>query len=147
MRVVPDVPDGLDTLGNFDYELIERVITNLSSNALEYSAQEYTVSIRLRADDQHVHVSVQDHRIGLTSDDMNRLFQRYSRTDGAGVEGLMVLGWGCTCRKGLSKHMVADMGGVRGPRPRIDVPRDLAPIQQVAERLLRKGPYHGVLRK
>jgi len=59
---------------------LRQVITNLISNALKYSPQGGTVTIRarLRGAD-HIAVEVKDQGLGIPSDELPRLFQKFQR--------------------------------------------------------------------
>lgn len=56
-----------------------RMLDNLLDNALKFTPDGGTVVINLRADDQNVHLSVQDTGIGIPADDRAKLFSRFHR--------------------------------------------------------------------
>ena len=62
-----------------DREQLERVIGNLLTNALKYSAHDAPVRVRLAADESWIHVAVSDYGIGIGSELIARLFDRYYR--------------------------------------------------------------------
>ncbi len=72
---------------------LERIVTNLLTNALKYSSG--PVELAARADDGQVVISVADHGPGIPTDDLPRVFDRYfrarhhARTGGFGL-GLYV---------------------------------------------------------
>ena len=100
-RVQLDIPEDLDTRGDLDAELTERVIGNLLSNAFKYSPPESPIQIGIRGDASALHVTVRDHGIGLTSDEMARLFRRYSRAQGAIEQRVDGLGLGLYLSRGI----------------------------------------------
>lgn len=57
---------------------MEQVIENLLSNALKFGAGR-PVSLRLRADKSSVWVEVQDHGIGMSADQQERIFGRFEQ--------------------------------------------------------------------
>lgn len=64
-----------------DPDRLERVLTNLISNALKYSEGEVTV--RLGAGDGTALISVRDRGPGISAEDLPRVFERYYRADRA----------------------------------------------------------------
>lgn len=75
---------------NGDKHRIEQVLNNFLANAVKYSpdANEVVLSSKVVAD--NIVVSVQDHGIGISKDDLTKLFDRYYRADNAAMkfEGL-----------------------------------------------------------
>jgi len=60
-------------------EGLNRVLSNLVTNAIKYSPAGEPVTIRLRAAEKAVVLSVSDRGSGIAPEDQPRLFQRYSR--------------------------------------------------------------------
>jgi len=98
------LPDDLPPV-SADYARLERIITNLLTNALKYSAPDTPVIIRAQREDASVVVSVTDHGRGIAPEDISHLFERYYRvnrdhdTEGIGL-GLYI-----------TKRMVEAHGG------------------------------------
>jgi signal transduction histidine kinase len=92
-RILLDVPPGAVT-GTWDLHTLDQVISNLLANAIKYSAPEAPVTVTIRAEEAQVHLDVRDSGIGLTSDEIARLFQRYGRTEEAIRQGIQDLGLG-----------------------------------------------------
>ena len=65
-----------------DAPRLERVITNLLTNALKYSAEGTPVSVRLARTDSALELEVEDHGIGIAPESVKRLFERYYRSPG-----------------------------------------------------------------
>lgn len=63
-----------------DATRIERVIVNLLTNALKYSAEDAPVNVRLARHGNEVMLGVTDRGIGIAPDSAKRLFERYYRT-------------------------------------------------------------------
>lgn len=75
-----DAPDELpDALG--DAERNWQILTNLVSNAMKFSEGEPTVRVRISTmlDEQVVAIEVRDNGVGISSEDLPRLFRRFSR--------------------------------------------------------------------
>lgn len=71
-----------------DVDRIERVITNLVSNALAYSPASSRIVVRLEQRRASACISVIDRGPGLTPDDARRVFDRYSRGRASKGNGL-----------------------------------------------------------
>ncbi|HOG47921.1 MAG TPA: ATP-binding protein, partial [Anaerolineae bacterium] len=66
-----------------DPDRLERVLTNLWSNALKYSAPGTPVTVSARQEGREVITSVADRGPGIAPEDLPGLFQRYFRTAAA----------------------------------------------------------------
>lgn len=62
-----------------DKHCIAMAVENLISNALKYSFEGTTTTVRLTSRKQHVEIAVTDHGVGIDPDDIPLLFQRFSR--------------------------------------------------------------------
>jgi signal transduction histidine kinase len=81
-RVRIAVPEGLPPVWA-DPARLERILTNLLSNALKYSPPETEVELAAERTGADVTVSVIDHGIGIAGEDLPHLFERYYRATGA----------------------------------------------------------------
>jgi signal transduction histidine kinase len=82
-EVVIDVPDDLRPL--VDPMAFERIVGNLVTNALRYGRT--PISVRAAQNDRHFRLSVEDHGDGVAPGFVPRLFDRFSREDGAEAPG------------------------------------------------------------
>ncbi len=74
-----DVPPGLPRV-TADPERLRQLLTNLVSNAVKYSPGGDSVLVRARQPaGGHVQIDVVDHGLGVPSDQMGRLFQKFER--------------------------------------------------------------------
>lgn len=73
-----DVPDLM-----LDQVLVLRVLDNLIGNAIKYSPEEQPVRVRCFARNGEVMVSVTDEGIGIPSDELSKLFNRFFRSSNA----------------------------------------------------------------
>ncbi|MBQ9736000.1 MAG: HAMP domain-containing histidine kinase [Clostridia bacterium] len=64
-----------------DRAKIAQVLCNLINNAMNYSAEEKTVYLRVLCDDVRVRVEVEDHGIGISAEDLPNVWNRYYRVD------------------------------------------------------------------
>ena len=67
----------------YNEEAIERVINNLVVNAIKYSPEnsKIEITVGLTEDNEHVKVSVKDEGIGIAEDVIDRVFDRFYRTE------------------------------------------------------------------
>ncbi len=74
-----DLPEELNI--NVDRSLIERVITNLVTNAIKYSQPKRTTHISLSKRNKYIEISVRDGGIGLREKEIKLLFKKFSRIE------------------------------------------------------------------
>lgn len=69
---------------------LEQVLINLLDNAIKYSPGGEEVLVRVSLEEKHVIVCVQDYGVGIDKNNVNKLFDRYFRTDNTAMrfEGL-----------------------------------------------------------
>jgi signal transduction histidine kinase len=72
-----DLPDEL--IINLDQSAIERVMTNLISNALKYTPPKGFVEIKLKQIDSMAEISIIDKGIGLTRKEIQQLFRKFGK--------------------------------------------------------------------
>lgn len=84
IRLDVDTPDGLPTVDG-DRSQLERVVLNLLTNAVKFSEPEGTVSVGLAAVQagERVRLTVTDRGIGITPEEMPKLFTRFFRSEEA----------------------------------------------------------------
>ncbi len=84
-----------------DARLLARVLDNLLSNALKYSAPLGRVTVALAREADRAQVAVQDTGIGLTADELEGLFRRYARAGSAVARGVPGDGLGLYLSRGI----------------------------------------------
>jgi two-component system sensor histidine kinase SenX3 len=62
---------------------IATAVSNLVENAIAYSGEETQVTVLTRSDDEHVEIAVTDQGIGISPNDVDRIFERFYRADQA----------------------------------------------------------------
>lgn len=74
---------------NGDVKLLRQVVSNLVSNAVKYSPKNTTVFVRgKQADDGGVTISVEDQGVGIPSDELEKLSERFFRAStSTGIPG------------------------------------------------------------
>lgn len=101
--------DAPKTLPNFvgDEDKFEQILNNLLSNAIKYSPQGGEIRLKLRAEDDILKLSVQDHGIGVPPDKLQRIFAKFERVDNSNTRRTGGTGIGLF----LVKHLVEQHGG------------------------------------
>jgi two-component system sensor histidine kinase KdpD len=79
-----DIPDDLAVV--VDPLVLERVITNLVTNAARYGAPPIRIEAQTR--DRHLRVAVEDNGPGIPEDLQGRVFDRFARGRGQSGHGL-----------------------------------------------------------
>jgi len=105
-RQIDFEPSTDQLVGLWDAHLLRRVVSNLVSNALKYSPRDGRVEIETsRAADELAQIKVQDHGMGLTTEEAGTVFDRFVRADRARAQGIPGLGLGLyACRGIVAAH-------------------------------------------
>lgn len=96
---------GRTVYGNRD--LLVTAVRNLVDNAVAYSDPDTRVGLGVRSGEGLVEISVTDQGIGIPSDDLGRVFERFYRVDPARSRATGGTGLGLS----IVKHVVANHGG------------------------------------
>lgn len=89
-----------------DAERVRALLRNLIDNALKYSrAQERPVEVGLRAEPDHVLITIEDHGDGIPEDDLPLVFEPFYRVDKSRHRATGGYGLGLSlCRKIMQAH-------------------------------------------
>jgi two-component system sensor histidine kinase SenX3 len=82
-------------------------VANLVENAIAYSAEDTRVTVAVRAEGEFVEISVADQGIGIPQGDLDRIFERFYRTDQARSRATGGTGLGLA----IVKHIATNHGG------------------------------------
>jgi len=98
-----------DELGSavVDGHQLVRVLENLLTNAVKFSPEGETVTVRVERTGSHVVVVVADHGIGIPAEEQERLFTRFFRSSAATENAIPGTGLGLV----IVKSIVEDHGG------------------------------------
>jgi PAS domain S-box-containing protein len=83
LNIIPNLPDV-----NIDKAQIERVVNNLLSNAYKYSPNNDEIAIQvtevMHEGAPKVLIAIQDHGIGMTAEQLSRVYEKFYRADQSG---------------------------------------------------------------
>lgn len=91
-----------------DKDAVREVLLNLLDNALKYSPKEKLVAIRVvrerddRAHDE-VHIQVKDQGLGISKEDVSRIFEKFYRVESKDTAGIDGSGLGLTLSLDIAK--------------------------------------------
>ncbi len=88
-----------------DEARIEQVLVNLIHNAIKFTLPGGRINISAKADGDKLIVSVSDTGVGISEDDLPRVFERFYKADRARAGGGTGLGLA------IAKHVVEAHGG------------------------------------
>ncbi len=77
-RIVTDVEDDLFTVA--DTEKIQQVVYNLLGNAINYTGEDKTVTVGVKAEGDMIHFTVTDTGKGISEEDLKTIWDRYYRS-------------------------------------------------------------------
>ncbi len=104
LRLTVDLPPALPPV-LADAERIQQVVTNLVHNAIKFTPTGGEVTISAASGEGEVVVSVCDTGVGISADDLPRIFERFYKADQARRSGGTGLGLA------IAKHIVQAHGG------------------------------------
>ncbi|MGK3967650.1 ATP-binding protein [Sorangium sp. So ce118] len=131
LAITGDAP-GVVLLDRYKYE---RILLNLLSNALKFSRAEGRIEVALRAlDDASFELCVRDEGIGISGDDLGKLFSKFTQIDGSAKRRYEGTGLGLSLVKQFAELMhgsvsiESELG--RGTAVRVRLPRSAAGVAQ-----------------
>jgi two-component system phosphate regulon sensor histidine kinase PhoR len=84
-----------------DRDNLERVFTNLLSNAIKYTPKGGKVVIEVCSDGDYVKTVVKDNGIGISKEDLPRIFDKFSRIKSEKTRGIVGTGLGLSIAKNI----------------------------------------------
>jgi two-component system phosphate regulon sensor histidine kinase PhoR len=105
-KLVLQVADGLHPIvGNPEY--LERAVSNLVENAIKYTKENGLIRLIVRGENGHAVVEVTDNGIGISSEDLPRIFERFYRAERSRSRDMGGTGLGLS----IVKHIMQAHGG------------------------------------
>jgi len=92
-----------------DEDKLEKIIYNLISNAIKYSADNSKIKIELHSDETNWSLSVIDYGMGIPKKNQKRIFNRFYRADNAIKSGVVGSGIGLILSYKYAKLMEGDI--------------------------------------
>ena len=100
-RLDLDVPgDPVVVLG--DEEHLERMVSNLATNAVKFTPDGGRITLRVRAEGPHAAIEVQDTGVGIPEEERALLFNRFYRTTHAQTEAISGSGLGLSIARSIA---------------------------------------------
>ncbi|MEA1917016.1 MAG: ATP-binding protein, partial [Campylobacterota bacterium] len=92
-----------------DSTRVNQVISNLLSNAIKFSHQDSQINVRLKQDDSKkvLHVEVEDFGIGISKDNIEKIFDAFGQADSSTTREFGGTGLGLT----ITSSLIESMGG------------------------------------
>lgn len=90
-----------------DRDRINQVINNITTNAIKYSPEGETIKIYVTDDSTYYKISVSDTGMGITKEDLPRIFERFYRVDKARSRAMGGTGLGLA----IAKEIMEGHGG------------------------------------
>ncbi len=126
-----------------DDKLLEQVLFNLIDNAIKYTPEEGTITLRTYKQDDEVCLDVEDTGIGIPADALNRIFERFYRVDRARSREMGGTGLGLS----IVRHAMETHGGRldvesevgRGTRFTVALPLMQSPTEEIRAAVGEKG--------
>jgi PAS domain S-box-containing protein len=91
-----------------DREKLKQILLNLFSNAVKYT-DEGTVAMRARTVDGRLHIDVVDTGLGLSEDEVGRVFDEFHRSDSSLARERRGTGLGLTISRRLARALGGDI--------------------------------------
>lgn len=102
--LVTDMPDR-DIQVTADDQRLSQVLDNLVNNAIKFSKPGGTITLRLRDERAFARIEVQDMGIGVPSDKLEKIFDRFYQADGSSTRRYGGVGLGLAiCKSILTAH-------------------------------------------
>ena len=101
-----ELPQDLPTIKG-SVEDLSRAVSNLVENAIKYTRESGTIHVSAQREPDAVLITVEDNGIGISEDDLPRIFERFYRSDRSRSREMGGTGLGLS----IVKHIIQSHGG------------------------------------
>jgi len=108
INVSVEIPDGIAEI-LVDKDKFSQIIINLLSNSVAYTPKDGFIRVSASEDGEYISVTVEDTGIGIPKKDLNRIFERFYRTDKSRSRKTGGTGVGLAIVKGLMEAHGGDV--------------------------------------
>jgi signal transduction histidine kinase len=112
-----------------DPDKLNEVMSNLVENAIKYNKPEGRVDVSLEEDEKHVIISVSDTGMGISRDDIDKIFDRYYRVSCSEKSAVSGTGLGLSIVKDIVRMHKGDISveseSNKGTKFTVTLPKDL----------------------
>jgi signal transduction histidine kinase len=129
LRYEQEVNNGAGTSVIGDGEELRTAVSNVIDNAIKYSGPAVDIAVRLETpDDKHVTLSVQDNGVGISAQELKRIFKRFYRVPNRTLSHVKGTGLGLfivrtIARKHGGRVFAKSEGEGRGTTVVLELPR------------------------
>jgi K+-sensing histidine kinase KdpD len=116
LQVVNDFP-AQSLVANVDAKRIEQVLRNLLTNAIKYSPDGGTITIKGRQEQQELFIQVSDQGLGISTAQQEKIFERFYRVENEATRDISGVGLGLA----ISREIVEAHGGRIGVESEVGV--------------------------
>ncbi|MFI3210635.1 MAG: ATP-binding protein [Peptostreptococcaceae bacterium] len=92
---------------NANRDYIKQIFINIIENAIKYSANDTEINVNLQLKKNSISFVVSDEGIGISKEDIDRIFERFYRVDKARSKEIGGTGLGLA----ITKHIIKNLGG------------------------------------
>lgn len=92
-----------------DPEKLEQVVNNLITNAIKYSEKKTEIQVLLSQSDQDAVIAVKDQGVGISEDDLKKLFLPFSKGGSKSTQGELSTGLGLAIAKRIILEQKGDI--------------------------------------
>jgi signal transduction histidine kinase len=71
-----------------DYQKMKQAVTILLENAFKYTGENDSITLRCEKTERHIYIEVSDTGIGIMQKDMDRIFERFFRSEDVRAKGI-----------------------------------------------------------